>query len=203
MMASIRFARDAFGRFGREERASLSVEAALIAPLLFWAFLATFTYFEVYRAKNVALKSNYAISDLLSRETNTIDMNYLNGARNLYRYLTRSGSTSWLRVTVVHCTSNCTSSGGGENDRTLAVDWSKATDSKATFSDDDIMNYFDDVIPLMGSGERVIIVETSMDYTPPFSAELTGIGDRTFSDIVMTRPRFVQQLCFAGIGCGA
>ena len=55
----------------------------------------------------------------------------------------------------------------------------------------------------LAEGERVIIVETSTEYTPPFSQNLTGIGGRTFVDIVMTRPRFAPQLCWSGIGCGA
>jgi Flp pilus assembly protein TadG len=190
-------------RFGRDEAASMSVEAALIAPLLFWAFLATFTYFDVYRVKNVAMKSNYAISDLLSRETNVIDMDYLTGTKNLYRYLTQADSSSWLRVSVVHCTDGCAVAGGpNEGERTLEADWSRATDGKPTFSDADIMDHFDNIIPLIATGERVIIVETTMDYDPPFSATLTGITDQTFRDIVMTRPRFAPQLCFDGVGCG-
>lgn len=189
--------------FVREEGASMSVEAALIAPTLFWAFLATFTYFDVFRVKNIALKSNYAISDLLSRETNVIDMNYLNGVRNLYRYLTQSDSSAWVRVSVVHCVDGCAVAGGDNSaPRTLAADWSRATDGKSTFSDADINEHFDDIIPLMAAGERVIIVETTMDYVPPFSPTLTGIGDQSFTDIVMTRPRFAPQLCFDGVGCG-
>lgn len=192
-----------FARFLRDERASMSVEAALIAPLLFWGFLATYSYFDLYRVRNVALKSNYAISDLLSREAQTIDANYLTGVSNLYRYLTRADSSSWVRVSVVYCEDGCAVS-GSENtqDRTLAADWSRATPGIPTFSDTDINTHFDEIIPLIADGERVIIVETAMDYQPPFSAELTGIGDQVFNDIVITRPRFSQQLCFDGVGCG-
>lgn len=189
--------------FGRDERASLSVEGALIAPLLFWAFMATFTYFDVFRVKNVALKANYAVSDLLSRETNVIDENYLIGVKNLYRYLTRSNSKSWVRVTVVHCADGCAVNGGDNSgERVLVADWSRATDGKPTFSNADINDHLDEIIPLMATGERVIIVETTMDYTPPFSKSITGIGEQSFTDIVMTRPRFANQLCFADVGCG-
>lgn len=185
--------------FHRDEQASLSVEAAIIAPLLFWSFLATYAYFDVYRVKNIALKSNYAISDLLSRETNTIDMDYLNGVSNVYRYLTPGGPNTWLRFTVVHCTDECTEENGP---RTLAVDWSRATNGKPTFSDEDVMAQLDDLIPLIAVGERVIIVETALEYVAPFASSLTGITDQTFSDIVMTRPRFAPQLCFEGLSCG-
>ncbi|GKY88707.1 TadE/TadG family type IV pilus assembly protein [Sinisalibacter aestuarii] len=191
-------------RFGRDERASMSVEAVLVAPMLFWAFLATYAYFDVYRVKNLALKANYAVSDLLSRELNTIDMDYITGARNLYRYLTRADDTSWIRVTVVHCSLNCAvSPDATDEDRELSVDWSRGTDDQPAISDENLMIYYDDIIPMIASGERVIIVETTMDYQPVFAPELTGIGDQTFRDVVMTRPRFAPQLCFDGIGCGA
>lgn len=201
-----RAARTVFGglrRFGRDESASMSAEAAIIAPLLFWAFLATYTYFDVYRVKNVALKSNYAVSDLLSRETNVIDMTYINGARNLFRYLTQTNSESWIRVSVVTCVDGCAVKGGDNTGpRTLAADWSKATDGIPTFSDADINEHFDPIIPLIAAEERVIIVETTMEYEPPFSSSLTGITHQVFSDIVITRPRFAPKLCFEGIDCG-
>ena len=186
--------------FHRDETASLSVEAVLIAPLLFWAFLAVYAYFDVYRVKNVALKSNYAISDLLSRQTEIINMSDLNGVADLYDYLTRGGDSSWLRFTVVHCTAECTEEDGP---RTLAVDWSRATDGKPTFNDADVMAQLDALIPLIAQGERVIIVESVLNYDAPFASSLTGIPDQMFTDIVMTRPRFAQQLCLEGVGCGA
>ncbi len=187
----------ALRRFHTDDEASLSVEAVLVLPILLWGFLATFTFFDVYRAKNLALKGNYAISDVLSRETNMIDMDYLTGAEHLFQFLTQSDTSSWLRVTVVTCTDDC-----AENNRTLEADWSRATDGQPTFSSQDIMEHYEPIIPWIAQGERVIIVETSMQYDPPFSEALTGIGERTFTDIVMTRPRFAPQLCWQGVGCG-
>lgn len=188
------------GRFLRDERASLSVEAVLITPMLLWAFLATYTFFDVYRHKNLSLKANYAVSDLLSRENRTINMNYLDGTLSLFRYLTHSDNTSWLRVTVVDCVEDCTDTGTG---RKLSVIWSKATGGNTVFTNADVTDKLGAYVPLIASGERAIVVETSMHYDAPFSAALTGIGDRTFNDFVVTRPRFGPQLCFEGIGCGA
>ena len=124
---------------------------------------------------------------------------YLNGAENLYQYLTQSGDSSWLRVTVVTCTEDC----DVEADRTLEVDWSRATDGLDTYDNTDVMGGLKAIIPLMAEGERLIMVQTSMQYDPPFSEALTGIGARTFTDTVLTRPRFAPQLCFQGVGCGA
>jgi hypothetical protein len=177
--------------FWRGEDGSMTVEAVLILPLLLWAFLATFTFFDVYRARNLALKANYAISDLLSREAE-IDMNYLLGIEDVYTYLTQGGDPAWVRVTVVRCSEQCTS----EASRTLKTGWSKATDGLATLTDATIQADYNEVIPLLAEGEWVIMVETMAGYEPPFSVYLTGIEGRDMSDLVMTRPRFTSQLCW-------
>ncbi len=194
---STRAALGRLDRFRRDEGASLSVEAVLVLPLLLWAFLATYTFFDIYRAKNLSLKANYAISDLLSRETTPLDMTYLQGAEAVFRYLTNSNTDSWLRVTVVYCEDDC-----ADPNRDLRRDWSRATDSMPTFTDDDVMTHLEPIIPWIASGERVIIVETGIEYEPPFSQNLTGVGARNFIDIVMTRPRFAAQLCWDGVNCG-
>ncbi|RME15903.1 MAG: pilus assembly protein [Alphaproteobacteria bacterium] len=191
-------------RFARDESASLSVEAAIIAPLLLWTFLATYTYFDVFRYKSLALKGNYAISDLLSRETSTINDDDITGIKNVYRYLTQSNMQSWVRVTVVHCAENCATLNDPGTDRTLEVDWSASSEAgQDVWTNDTIMDQFNDIVPSIASGERVIIVETRMQYEPPFAAELTGIDTTEFYDVVVTRPRFAPQLCFEGVGCGA
>ncbi|MEJ2003105.1 MAG: hypothetical protein P8X77_17325, partial [Maritimibacter sp.] len=82
-------------RFSREEDAVVLVEAVLVLPMLLWAFGAGYVYFDAFRAKNLATKGNYAISDLLSRETNTVNANYVEGMGKVYQYLTRSNDKSW------------------------------------------------------------------------------------------------------------
>lgn len=191
-------ARRAVSRFARREDASLSVEAVLVLPLLLWGFLAIFVFFDAYRVKNLALKANYAISDLLSRETSVIDMDYIRGSEQLYEFLTRVQSDAWLRVTVVHCTADC-----AEPERTLERDWSRATDDLPNLTNEDIMDHYEPIIPWIPAGERIIMVESSLYYIPPFSKAITGLGPRALTDVVMTRPRFAPQLCFEGVGCGS
>jgi len=190
--------RHAVRRFARNESASLSVEAVLVLPLLLWGFLAIFVFFDAFRVKNLALKANYAISDLLSRETSVIDMDYIRGSERLYEFLTRVQTDAWLRVTVVHCTADC-----AEPERTLERDWSRATDDVPNLTNADIMNHYEPIIPWIPAGERVIMVESSLLYTPPFSKAITGLGARSLTNVVMTRPRFAPQLCFEGVGCGS
>lgn len=184
--------------FWRGDDASLTVEAVLVLPLLLWAFLSTFAYFDIYRARTLALKANYAVADLLSRETNAIDMAYLNGAESVFEYLTQSGSDSWLRVTEVRCRDNC----ADPDARELRRSWSRATDGVDRLLSVDIDTDYRGVVPMVPRGERVIMVETLMPYEPPFLTIFSAVTERDMSDLTMTRPRFAPQLCWVGRACG-
>ncbi|WP_218464242.1 hypothetical protein [Maritimibacter sp. DP1N21-5] len=174
-----------------------------------WGFLFTFTVFDVYRAKNISLKGNYAISDLLSREGNPINQAYLNGAESVFRYLTQGGNSTWMRVTQVYCNANCTNN----ETRQLHVDWSHSTDNKPVYTTQTMRTKIAHAVPLLAQGERALIVETSVDYYPPFvptmlwtpASRSTSIDypagwgyikPRTFVDIVITEPRFAPKLCW-------
>ncbi len=185
-------------RFMGDEEASLSVEAVLILPLLLWAFTAMFSFYDVYKDRNLAIKANFAIADLLSRETGAINMTYLRGIEDVFEYLTKSGESSWIRVTPVRCHRNC----DNEATRQLRRDWSRATDGVARLISSDVNSNYRDVVPLISQGERVIMVESHMRYQPPLNTIFSGVTPRDMNDISMTRPRFSPQLCWAGRRCG-
>ncbi len=172
-------------RFRRDDAASMSVEAVMVLPFLLWAFLATFVYFDLYRAKSLSLKANYAVSDLLSRESSPVDMNDLLGYEDVFQYLTQGGDPAWLRITEIYCNAEC-----GTPQRELKRQWSKATDGLPIHSNTDIQKKYASIIPVIAEGEYVIMVESMAGYEPPFTSNVTGIGPRQLKDIVMTRPRF-------------
>lgn len=201
--------RPALARFAKDEDASLSVELVLILPLLIWGFLTVYTVFDVFRHRNLALKANYAVSDLLSRETASINNNYLNGAASVYKYLTQGGANTWIRVSSIYCNDNC----GNESSRELVVEWSRATGGQNMWNSGDIKTKLGHAIPLLAYGEYAIIVETSVDHEPPFVPPMlktisrpgydSGWGfmkKNTFRDIVITEPRFGPKLCWNGVG---
>ncbi len=185
-------------RFLRDNKASLSVEAVLVLPLLLWAFIALFSFFDVYYARNVAVKANYAVADLLSRETNPIDTSYLNGVEDVYQYLTQSDESSWIRITAVKCRRNCSN----PETRELKRDWSRATDGMAQLTNSVVDTNYRDIVPIIPRGERVIMLETEIHYDPPFNTVYSGVSHRDMRDITMTRPRFGPQLCWVGRRCG-
>ena len=87
--------------FAEEARGSVSVEAAIILPVLFWAYVAMIVFFDAYKSRSMSEKAAFTISDMLSREVTAIDLNYLTSAHNLFDILAKSQSATGLRVTVV------------------------------------------------------------------------------------------------------
>jgi len=83
-------------------KGTASVEAAIIFPVVFWAYASMFKYFEAYRAQAVAEKSAYTISDMISRETLAIIPSDMTNARNIYKDLSSlSPGKTALRVTFL------------------------------------------------------------------------------------------------------
>ncbi|QDC10223.1 pilus assembly protein [Oceanicola sp. D3] len=194
MLTTLRTFRARLAAFAVDARGSLSVEAALILPLLCWFYVASFVWFDAFRTQNSNLKATYTLADMLSRETDPVSEPYLKGLNTVYDYLTTTRHPTYIRVTVVKCTDN----DGDEIDdcltdsRNLQVDWSYATTGRSKLTNATLADY-EDNIPLMPKGDQVILLETFMAYEPLFNA---GIPASSFENFVITRPRFAPQLCY-------
>lgn len=176
--------------FRSDQTGSLSVEAVFAFPLLILAATATYTFFDVYKSQNNSLRANFTISDMLSRETGYVDQAYLNGLTKVYRHLTGADpARSWIRISVVQCIDDC----ADDNTRTLSLDWSHASGGASGLTADDFALY-NAYIPLLAQSDRLILVETSMHYEPPFARTFTSFKARELANHVVTRPRFAAQL---------
>lgn len=170
-------------RFWRDEEGNIAVEAILILPLLFWAYLSMFAIFDAYRQNAVNQKAAYTIGDIVSRQTTPLDPAFLTGTREVLNYLTNStNSETTIRVSSIRYDAN--------ND-IYKRDWSKRKGSKVpVLQNSDVMNWHDR-LPVMLHNERIVVVETFVDYTPPFA---TGLLARTASNFVFTRPRYTPRV---------
>lgn len=189
--------------FRDDVRGSLSVEAALVLPLLCWFYVASFVWFDAFRAQNTNLKASYTLADMLSREQAEVNAAYMQGLNRVYDYLAASGSPTYIRVTIVKCTQGCLPPSSGSYDdadvlagRRLAIEWSYATEGRPALNNTTIASY-NDKIPYMPKGDIVILLETFMTYTPLFNA---GLSERTFANYIVTRPRFTPQICWESCG---
>lgn len=174
----------------RDERGSFSVEAILMFPLLVWAFMAMYVFFEGLRESNINVKATYTISDLLSRETDEINMTYLNGMNDVYSWLSRSATPVQLRVSVVRR--------DDASDSHVSV-WSKGVAGKPDLTQAEIDAEISPFVPIMADASTAIVVETWTTYNPIMDI---GLTQTNLYNVVVTAPRFSDQLRFEGMGDG-
>lgn len=175
-------------RFARSHDGGLSVEAIMVFPILAWAYMGMYFFFDAYRQQNVNLKAAYTISDLLSREVDVIDWTYLNGVQTFFDYLTTSSQDTKIRVSSVYWDADV-------NKHILV--WSKGTRNLEDLTQEQIENLYADEIPVMADKDTVILVETWSYFDPVVKVGLPSV---TFDNLIVTSLRFAPQLCFEVCG---
>jgi Flp pilus assembly protein TadG len=68
--------------FLRDSRAAVALETVLILPILIWAFVASFVFFDAYRVYSTSVKATYMVADMLSRQTNEVIPHDIQGWRD-------------------------------------------------------------------------------------------------------------------------
>jgi Flp pilus assembly protein TadG len=176
-------------RFHREEEGGIAVEAVLVFPMLTWAYLATFVYFDAFRSQSTALKAAFTISDAISREGDDyITNDYITSLWHIQRFLTSSNHLPKLRVTVMSY---------DPDQEEYHVQWSVDKGSMGTLNDT-ALNTLSDQLPVMHATEVAILVQTEVVYEPVFSI---GLEAFVFENLVVTRPRFYpSQMCYSSDG---
>lgn len=188
-MMFIRSFRECITRFAKDERATLSVEAAIISPILIMAYGSMYVFWDAFKMRNINVKAAYTISDMVSREIVNITPDYIDGLSRMLDFLNRTKYDTRLRVSVV----------GGQldpvtGDVNLILCWSEGRNGMIEHVD---MVDLRPHIPVMAAGSEVIVVETEMDYVPILNSNSDdnlgyGLRDRTFENIIVTRPRFIR-----------
>ncbi|SDI16874.1 TadE/TadG family type IV pilus assembly protein [Lutimaribacter saemankumensis] len=171
----------ALRNFRDDTRGTVTVEAVIGAPLMFWLTMVGYAYFDGYRQASLNVKAAYTIGDLLSRETNYVTEDYLSSAHQLFDLMTRSRSASKLRVTVVRW---------NEDQGEFQMDWSKTKGGVPELTNTEVKNMATK-LPNVLDTERLIVVETWARFYPPFNV---GIDEQDLYNFVFTRPRFAPQL---------
>ena len=179
-------------RFCKAARGTISVEAVVIIPVLFWAINATYEFFEIYRFKSAREKASYTIVDMISREQADITQSYLDGAKNIFDDFTR-GDDNQLRVTIM------TYDAGDDE---YSVVWSaiRGNGPLNRLTTQDVKNRHA-MLPMLPNGGQLIQVESYSEYETRLSIKQDGI--LPVSTRVFTSPRFVEQIkcpsCSAGV----
>ncbi len=188
-------------RFKREEGGTVMVEALLVLPMLIWSYLALFAYWDSFRSLNTAQKAAYTISDTISREMVSLSPAYIPGLRDMMQYLVHNND-SQVKLRVTSITFN-------EANNRFEVHWSRSPNGAFPELTTATLQQFADcapatikpgscILPNMADGDYVVLVETSISYSPAFDV---GVSDQVLREFIVTRPRFLPKICLTGVVC--
>jgi Flp pilus assembly protein TadG len=176
--------------FSKDSEGSTPIEGVLASTFLLWWYMASFTFFDAYRQKNVTLKAAYTIADMLSRQTTTVDAAYVNGLNTVFDYLTFSNQPTVLRVSSVYWD-------GVQNKYRIVCSYS-TNPVKYPKHTDATIDAEKTRLPNMPVGDTVVLVETFMAFQPVFKV---GLNPMWYSTFITTRPRFASQVVFDPAMC--
>lgn len=168
--------------FAGTERGAISAEAMIVLPVLFWGLIATYVYFDAFRANTISNKAAYTVADAISRQTAPVDEPYLDGMNTLYERLSLTRHPTSLRITSI---------GWSDADEEYKMIWSYTTDARPELTTAQLNAEFTERLPEIPEGDNLLMIEAIQDYTPPMRI---GLGPRTFRNIVVTRPRYAPQV---------
>lgn len=190
-----------FGSFLRDENGLVLAEGLLMLPLMVWALVAMFIYWDVFRTINVTQKAAYGVADLLSRQRDVIPTTFANGLQNVMDFLTPGGHPVKMRITSFECVSPtalvCNSTSGNYK---LLFSFSPGG-KVATLNEANIQAWKADKIPMLNNTESVFVVETTVEFKAQLQTALAGflvgVEDSIFGQFIVTRPRN-RRLCLEG-----
>jgi Flp pilus assembly protein TadG len=176
--------------FHEDESGLILAEFVIVLPMLIWAFMALFVYWDVFRSMNTAQKGAYAISDLISRQNNDIPVSYLDGMQAVMEYILPANQNAKMRFTSVKWSV--------PNNR-FEVIWSRSPSAAMPQMTTTMLQSYANQIPIMAPTDSVMIVESSVPYTTPIDVGLAA--SYVFDEFIVTRPRFLTKICLQGFAC--
>ena len=171
-------------RFARDEQGVITVEFLMLFPLLVWAYVAMFVFFDMLRVTAQHQKAAYVISDMLSRETENITPTYIDNSMKFFDFLMRLDRDNALRISSIRY---------DEEDEAYEIAWSQVRGAKQALVDSDISDW-DDRLPMLAGVDELILVETWYDYEIAWGQ--IDMQDLHLHNFVYTRPRFAPKLGF-------
>ncbi len=171
-------------RFLRDEDGTVTIETLLILPVLFWCYLATFVFFNGFRADASNIKAAATIADVLSREAlDPITPEFIDSLYALQGELSKA-TQRVLRVTVLRY---------DDAAKAYTTVWSQVRGGAQAHTNASLATLRGTVLPPMAGGEVGILVESMTRFDPGFTV---GLARMNLEDVALVRPRFSGKLCW-------
>ena len=176
-------------RFRRDEDGTMTMEFAIVAPLLFIVIIAGFEFFDAFKSYGRAAKVTYTLADNLSRREE------INEAKVTELHALMNALLPWMNgdktLTITSITYDA--------DEGYVCDWSKHSDQNMTMNFDLSLNslalgtsVYTDILPSIAVGDSIILVETTIPHRTLFS--MFGLKDIVWFNQIAIRPRFTSRL---------
>lgn len=167
-----------------DQSGAVSIEFIIIVSFYIFTCTTLFTAVDVFVANNKGYKGNAVVTNVTSRFP-TLDDSRMDDLFLLYqRAAAVDAEDAWMRLTAV---SNV--------EGTFEVQWSFSTaGAEDCLANDD--KQIEEFIPNVANGDEVLLLETSLDYSPIFGG--TVFGDMTFSQRAVFISRFAPKTDFVG-----
>lgn len=190
MSVPMRSLKHRFITFLRAEDGLVLVEGLLMLPLVIWALVAMFIYWDVFRTINLAQKAAYGVADLLSRQRDEITPAFANGLQNVASFLTPGGHPVKMRITSVEY---------DESDDEYDLLFSFSPGGKVPpLTEAAVQNWKGTRLPQLNDGDSVFVLETTVEFKAQLqtfiAGFMVGVDDQTFGSFIVTRPRH-RRLC--------
>ena len=180
-------------RFCRDESGVAAIELLFVVPILFWVLMSTLVFFDGFRAKGISVRAALTVADMVSREEDPVNAQYVDGTKQLLRALTESEDDPDVRMTAYQYS---------EGDDRLLVIWSETDGFDLAHDDASIISEREN-LPSLSHGEISLLVETRTRYQAPFRTALPGfipfqvsqMDQVTWFSYVFISPR-PAEVCF-------
>lgn len=185
-------------KFRKDERGTMTMEFAIIAPLLFTVLIAGFEFFDAFKSYSRAAKTTYTIADIISRQ-DEIDDTYIHDLHKLMDAL-----MPWLNEDkVLRVTSITYSAADGyevawskHSDKTFSMDTSLSLDASSMLS-----FQYSSILPVVADGDSIILVETEVPHRTLIS--MFGLHDLVWKNEIAIRPRFASTINDVTVSAGS
>jgi len=173
-------------RFARDDGAAVAMETVLITPLLVWAYMMSFAFFDAYRVYNTTVKTTYMVADMLSRQTGQVYTHDIQGMADVAGSIVRGASNLRMRASQISMVAG-----------NFTVDWSEGVNGAADLFDVNLPDV-EHMLPTLPDGESVVLVEMTVTYEAPLNVGLTVAQ---FDSFTVVRPRYAGQVicCSSGV----
>ncbi len=180
--------RTALERHQRDEDGALTPEALVFMVVLIWAYTAMFVFWDAYKTENLVVKATYTVADMISRQTE-IDADFVDGANDIFGFLSGADPTNELRVTVI----NMDADPLGNPEPTIVC--THATGEGSVWGGITEIEMIEDSIPITAIGDQLIVVEGISRWEPIFTVGLPG---RFLYEIAVAKPRYAGEIDCSG-----